>query len=86
MKHGAGETIFPLPYILVFCGYTFILLVDRVMFDSHSLFDHGHGGHGHGHEEVEHEHDHHPSTNDKINNSNSIITDDYKSVGTLIVP
>ena len=41
---------FPLPFILVFCGYTFILLVDKVMFDSHALFDHGHGdGHGHGH-------------------------------------
>jgi len=36
----------PLPYILVFCGYTFILLVDKVMFDSHALFDDGHG-HGH---------------------------------------
>lgn len=29
----------PLPYLLVFAGYTFILIVDRVMFDSHVLFD-----------------------------------------------
>ncbi len=28
----------PLPFILVFAGYSFILLVDRVMFDSHVLF------------------------------------------------
>lgn len=39
----------PLPYMLCFFGYVFILLIDRVMFDSHTLFgdDHGHG-HGHG--------------------------------------
>ncbi len=48
--HGDGEGKFPLPFVLVFAGYTFILLVDKVMFDSHALFDHGHGhGHGHGH-------------------------------------
>ena len=51
---------FPLPFVLVFAGYAFILLVDKVMFDSHSLFDHGHGhGHGHGHEEKAGAHDHH---------------------------
>ena len=34
---------FPLPFVLAFTGYTFILLIDRVMFDSHSIFaDHGH--------------------------------------------
>lgn len=48
--HGDGGGHFPLPFVLVFAGYTFILLVDKVMFDSHALFDHGHGhGHGHGH-------------------------------------
>jgi zinc transporter 1/2/3 len=49
---------FPLPYLLVFCGYSFILMVDKVMFDSHALIhDHdGAGGHvGHSHS---HEHDH----------------------------
>ena len=38
---------FPLPFILVFVGYALILLIDRVIFDSHSLFDshgHSHGG------------------------------------------
>ena len=43
-----SEGIFPLPFILVFTGYTIILIVDRVMFDSHSLFDdHGHKVHKH---------------------------------------
>jgi hypothetical protein len=35
-SHGAS---LPLPYIIVFLGYAFILLVDRVMFDSHVLFN-----------------------------------------------
>jgi len=29
---------FPLPYILYFCGYTLILLVDKVIFDSDAFF------------------------------------------------
>jgi len=71
-KSGYGEekkADFPLPFMLVFCGYTFILLVDKVMFDSHALFgghDHGHGhgeegendGHGHGKKEHGHGHKH----------------------------
>jgi zinc transporter 1/2/3 len=39
---------FPLPYLIFFCGYTFILIIDRVLFDSHALFeddDHHGGGH-----------------------------------------
>jgi zinc transporter 1/2/3 len=38
--HGEGDEpeAFPLPFALVFAGYTFILLVDKVMFDSHALF------------------------------------------------
>lgn len=34
-----GEDAFPLPYFLVFCGYTLILVIDKVMFDTHALFD-----------------------------------------------
>ena len=38
--------VFPLPYLIFFLGYTFILVIDRVLFDSHALFDdddhHGH--------------------------------------------
>lgn len=30
--------IFPLPYFLVFCGYTLILIIDKVMFDTTALF------------------------------------------------
>jgi len=35
--HEYLELGFPLPYFLVFVGYTFILLIDKVMFDSHAL-------------------------------------------------
>lgn len=68
LTHGDGGAEIPLPFMLVFCGYTFILLVDKVMFDSHALFgghDHGHGhggeeeaGHDHGKKEHKHGHDH----------------------------
>ena len=51
LTHGEGNSPFPLPFVLVFAGYSFILIIDRVMFDSHALFEHGHdeekGGHGH---------------------------------------
>jgi zinc transporter ZupT len=41
--HEFLEMGFPLPYLMVFLGYTFILLIDKVMFDSHELLnDHGH--------------------------------------------
>ena len=43
----AGKRVFPLPYLIFFCGYTFILVIDRVLFDSHAMFDDDdhHGGH-----------------------------------------
>jgi zinc transporter ZupT len=51
LTHGEGSAPFPLPFVLVFAGYSFILIIDRVMFDSHALFEHGNdeekGGHGH---------------------------------------
>jgi zinc transporter 1/2/3 len=40
-----GDDGFPLPYFLVFCGYVLILLVDKVLFDTHSLVDPGHEDH-----------------------------------------
>ena len=56
LGHGDEAHPFPLPFVLVFAGYSFILLIDRVMFDSHSLFDHGHD-HGKNHsDEEEHKH------------------------------
>lgn len=32
---------------MIFCGYTLILIIDKVLFDTHALFEdeHGHGGH-----------------------------------------
>ena len=51
LTHSGGKPPFPLPFVLVFAGYSFILIIDRVMFDSHALFEHGHdeekGGHAH---------------------------------------
>ena len=44
-----NEKIFPLPELLIFCGYTFILIIDKVLFDTHALFDHDHGEGGHDH-------------------------------------
>jgi zinc transporter ZupT len=41
-----GTRVFPLPYLIFFLGYTFILVIDRVLFDSHAIFDDDdhHGG------------------------------------------
>lgn len=74
LQHGDGHghdhdhPPVPLPYILVFLGYVLILLIDKVMFDSHALFDdhghshiHHHHGHGHGHS---HGHKHEKLTTD----------------------
>ena len=40
--NGNPERLFPLPYVLMFCGYLLILIIDKVMFDTHSLFDTDH--------------------------------------------
>lgn len=49
LRHGDDEDeFFPLPFALAFAGYAFILLIDKVIFDTHSLMDGGHGHH-HGH-------------------------------------
>lgn len=53
LKNPDGEEdvkIFPLPEMLIFIGYVIILIIDKVLFDTHALFDDDHGdGHGHGH-------------------------------------
>lgn len=41
------EHPFPLPFVLVFFGYTFILMIDKVMFDTHALFDDHDSEHAH---------------------------------------
>ena len=46
-KHGDGDDPWPMPYFLVFVGYSAILLIDKVVFDTHALV--GHDGHDHVH-------------------------------------
>lgn len=92
-EDGPDATIFPLPFLLVFCGYTLVLIIDKVMFDSHALLEgeggHGHGhGHGHGKPEKEerghsHGHSHHESDND-INKTQ--ITQDAVSMDKGALP
>lgn len=53
---GNPTKLFPLPELLIFSGYTFILMIDKVLFDSHALFDHDHddeAGHDHGNDPAE---------------------------------
>lgn len=45
LKH--GDEAFPLPFALVFIGYTVILLIDKVIFDTHNLVGENHHGHTH---------------------------------------
>jgi zinc transporter ZupT len=48
LRHGDDEDdYFPLPFALAFGGYAFILLIDKVIFDTHSLVGEHHGGHTH---------------------------------------
>ena len=44
-----GKEPFPLPEVLIFVGYTIILVIDKVLFDTHALFEHDHGGEDHTH-------------------------------------
>mgnify|MGYP000038147291 CR=1 FL=1 len=41
------EKIFPLPELLIFVGYTIILIIDKVLFDTHALFEDDEHGHAH---------------------------------------
>ena len=47
LKHGDDNDYFPLPFALAFAGYAFILLIDKVVFDTHSLIGEHHHGHTH---------------------------------------
>ena len=47
----------PIPFFLLVCGYSFILIIDKVLFDTHAIL--GHDGDDHGHGEAEdHGHNH----------------------------
>ena len=37
-----GKDVFPMPELLVFFGYTLILIIDKVLFDSKALFEKPH--------------------------------------------
>ena len=52
MEDGKEEVDFPIPFLLLIAGYTFILIIDKVLFDSHAIFDAA-DEHGHGHLGVE---------------------------------
>lgn len=41
-----NDKIFPLPEVLIFLGYTIILVIDKVLFDTSALFE-GNDEHGH---------------------------------------
>lgn len=47
LKDGDDKDYFPLPFALAFAGYAFILLIDKVVFDTHSLVGEHHHGHVH---------------------------------------
>lgn len=51
LRHGDDPDYFPLPFALAFLGYSFILLIDKVVFDTHSLIGEHH--HGHANDPVE---------------------------------
>lgn len=45
LDRNVGKDPFPLPEALIFVGYTLILIIDKVLFDTHALFDnHDHDG------------------------------------------
>ena len=43
LGHDDEDAPFPLPYVLLFSGYTLILLIDKVIFNTHALTDPHHG-------------------------------------------
>ena len=47
LNHGddGDDDFFPLPFVLTFVGYAFILLIDKVIFDTHSLVGEHHHNH-----------------------------------------
>lgn len=41
-----GAEPFPVPYMVLVIGYTLILTIDKVLFDTHAIFDDAHNHHG----------------------------------------
>ena len=48
VENGDVNTTFPLPFFLMVAGYTLILIIDKVLFDTHVILDDHGDGHGHG--------------------------------------
>jgi len=44
----AFTTPLPLPFLLLVSGYTIILVIDKVLFDTHAILGHDDDGHGGG--------------------------------------
>ena len=56
-KDPSKSTRLPIPFLLLVAGYSFILIIDKVLFDTHAIL--GHDGEDHGHDEAEnHGHNH----------------------------
>ena len=45
-EKGENAKIFPLAELITFLGYTFILILDKVLFDTHALFEKDEVGEG----------------------------------------
>lgn len=48
------STRLPMPFLLLVCGYSFILIIDKVLFDTHAIL--GHDGDDHDGEAEGHNH------------------------------
>ena len=46
------DSKFPMPFFLMVCGYTLILIIDKVLFDTHVILGDDHGDEGHHHKEI----------------------------------
>ena len=38
-----GESTFPLPFLLIVIGYTFMLIIDKVLYNTHVIFEKNNG-------------------------------------------
>ena len=41
LPENVGHPVFPVPEMLLFIGYTIILILDKVLFDASALFNEG---------------------------------------------
>lgn len=77
-KHFGPVDVYPLPELLTFAGYTIILILDKVLFDSHALFDEAHGKHAHDPADAKLEQNVRASLT-KVMNASEMVTEDQVS-------